>query len=139
MATTLSTANSLSRESLPGFDPHAHFQELPRLLIEHHNIDPENAFLCPVNGDSMSPTIEHRDIILVDKSDTHPRESRVYMVAINHKHMMVKRVQQIPHGIRLLSDNRIYGSIEVMDADRDNDVTIIGRVAAAFSVQEMLT
>jgi len=75
--------------------------------------------LIRVNGDSMSPTLNNRDYILINK----PRSVRVgfiYVIQHNRLGRIVKRVsEETPQGYRLEGDN-----------PKSTSATILGCVSA---------
>lgn len=78
-------------------------------------------------GDSMEPTIHHRDMLLIDRSAVLPRDGEIYVIRVGEQ-LWVKRVQGLVNGIRLISDNRaLYEPIDVFFDDATN-VEILGRV-----------
>jgi phage repressor protein C with HTH and peptisase S24 domain len=105
--------------------------------LERHGVPSKYAALVQVDGDSMSPTIEHRDTLLVDMADREPRESRIYLVRIEEV-LMVKRIQRIPRGVRLLSDNAAYPPIEIMDGEQREDIEMIGRIAIVWRQHSLM-
>ena len=78
-----------------------------------------------VDGDSMEPTINHGDIILVDQSRKTP-SSGIYVIRIDDT-LVVKRIQRKPdHIIKVMSDNKIYEDYEI-DLTKDSN-EVIGKV-----------
>lgn len=89
---------------------------------------PDQLHLLPVKGDSMSPTLNDGDWIMVDGS----RRDWVdgLHVARFYEDLFVKRVQFEGRSIRLVSDNAGYRTIEI-ERTNEADVSafeIIGRV-----------
>jgi phage repressor protein C with HTH and peptisase S24 domain len=86
----------------------------------------EKLMLIRVQGDSMLPTLDTGDTIMIDRSKTYPASDHIYLVRIEDLYR-VKRVQKIPgEKLRLTSDNPLYKDIEV---DMNNEaVEIIGKV-----------
>lgn len=88
--------------------------------------NPENMRLVTVYGDSMSPTLEDGDIVLVDLSRRRIVPGGIYAIRIEDG-LMVKRLHPLPGGrIRIISDNPSYAPIEV-DPGRE-DFEVIGKV-----------
>lgn len=78
-------------------------------------------------GDSMTPTIHHGDMLLINRAVTTPRDGQIYVIRSGDQ-LWVKRVQGIPGGIRLISDNKeIYAPIELMFEDNLN-FGVLGQV-----------
>lgn len=79
------------------------------------------------SGDSMTPTIHHGDMLLINRAMTMPRDGQIYVIRSGDQ-LWVKRVQGIPGGIRLISDNKeIYSPIELMFEDNAN-FEVMGQV-----------
>ena len=79
------------------------------------------------SGDSMTPTIHHGDMLLINRAMTLPRDGQIYVIRSGDQ-LWVKRVQGIPGGIRLISDNKeIYAPIELMFDDSAN-FEVMGQV-----------
>lgn len=83
-------------------------------------------FLMKVDGDSMEPTFEHGDMILVNRAQKKVVKDNVYVCRMDSLYV-VKRIQRIPgNRYRLTSDNELYHPIEADIAD--NRIEVIGRV-----------
>ena len=79
------------------------------------------------SGDSMTPTIHHGDMLLINRAATTPRDGQIYVIRSGDQ-LWVKRVQGIPGGIRLISDNKeIYAPIELKFEDNLN-FEVLGQV-----------
>lgn len=80
-------------------------------------------------GDSMMPTIEGGDSLLIDLSKTEIYDGKIYCVRIEGQ-LYAKRLQKIPpNTVRVVSDNDKYRSFEI-DLSKNNefDFKIIGEV-----------
>lgn len=80
-------------------------------------------------GDSMLPTIEGGDSLLVDHSHKEIYDGKIYCVRIDGQ-LYAKRLQKIPpNTIRIVSDNEKYRSFEIdFSKEIDFDFEIIGEV-----------
>jgi hypothetical protein len=89
-------------------------------------VDPAQVSLIRVQGDSMQPTLNDGDDIMVDKAAAlRPVKAGVYVLRMDDA-LMVKRVAVGKGGkISVLSDNDAYPSWQDIDA---KGVNIIGRV-----------
>ena len=88
------------------------------------NIDLRNMALVEVIGDSMSPTIDEGDLVLVDLREGRFRHDGVYVLRAGTD-LAVKRLQRQPDGALLIrSDNPAYESSMV----KPEEVTLLGRV-----------
>ncbi len=87
-------------------------------------VAPKRVFLIDVDGDSMAPTVEHGDTLLIDQGRTELRDGRIYAIAVGGV-VQVKRLQLVAGGrIRVISDNPAYHSYEV----GTDEIRIIGRM-----------
>lgn len=83
------------------------------------------------NGNSMEPTINHGDVLLVDESKIEPRDGQIFALQSESKGTIVKRlVKSDFDGWIIRSDNpdkTRYGDETLRDGEI-NEVRIIGRV-----------
>ena len=87
----------------------------------------ENLALLSVKGDSMNPTLNDGDMILVDLRSDRIDDSAIYVLEFDDA-LLVKRIQRKLDGsIVIKSDNRLYEP-EVLQKDRAEALRIIGRV-----------
>jgi phage repressor protein C with HTH and peptisase S24 domain len=87
-------------------------------------VDLRNMALVEVIGDSMSPTIDEGDLVLVDLREARFRHDGVYVLRTGSD-LAVKRLQRQPDGALLIrSDNPAYESSTV----RPDEVALLGRV-----------
>ena len=86
--------------------------------------NPNSLHIIRASGDSMSPTIEDGDSVVVDISDRSVRRDGIYAIQINGN-LLIKRVQILPNGIRMLSDNPHYPPYEV--TGEQESIVIVGR------------
>ena len=85
---------------------------------------PKDMVLMRVVGDSMAPTIQARDTVMIDTGRKKIIEGEIYALRYDHT-IMIKRLSFRPGGkIQIISDNREYQPYE---ADI-KDIHIIGQV-----------
>ncbi len=77
-------------------------------------------------GDSMDTTISDNDTLLVHMKRNQPTDGNIFVIR-NHNQLWVKRVQVMPNSWLLLSDNKVYQSIEV-PMDEQHNFQVIGQV-----------
>jgi phage repressor protein C with HTH and peptisase S24 domain len=83
--------------------------------------------LIEASGDSMSPTIAHGDLLLIDRSTAQLRDSAIYVLA-NDGELMVKRVERrVTGGVVIKSDNPRYDP-ETLSAEEASFIRVIGQV-----------
>jgi len=91
----------------------------------------ENLLVIYAEGESMWPTINDHDVLLVDKSKIEPADGHVFVLSSTDKGAIVKRLVQSPLGGWIIrSDNEDkaeYGDLLLSRSDV-NEHRIIGRV-----------
>ncbi len=99
------------------------------IISKNVGIDSSNAKIITAYGDSMHPTIEHGDNLLVDTSKKEVCDGKIYCVQIN-KQLQPKRLQIIPPDkIKVISDNKDkYDSFYIDDMSKKEDFSIVGEV-----------
>lgn len=124
-------ANAAEREPLPA--AHSAIQSRqtvdylkfdPEWLRRVFNVDPKNTTLVEAAGDSMSPTIDDGDLILVDSREKRFRNDGLYAIRSGND-LCIKRIQRQPDGTFLLrSDNPAYQPLVI----KPEDIVFLGRV-----------
>ncbi len=107
-----------------------------RSWLTRRGLEPDNLAVIAVRGDSMEPELYDQDLILLDRSQTKPRDGDMYVVRYSGD-LFVKRVQVVPgNKVELRSTNRFYGPIMVAlpedDAPHNLELTFIGKVVASM-------
>ena len=93
--------------------------------------DPGNLRVITATGNSMEPMIMHGDLLLIDVGVHSFKQDGVYVLGIDGQRM-VKRVQKVLDGLRILSDNRIYPEMIIPEGRRD-EVVFYGRAVYAWT------
>lgn len=98
----------------------------PQVILDRLGIRPAQARLLDAAGDSMRPTIEDGDPLLVDLGSTDIIEGKVYVFTIGDV-VLVKRLRRRGSTLLMRSDNRdLYPDEE--EVPTVEPVRIIGRV-----------
>jgi phage repressor protein C with HTH and peptisase S24 domain len=93
---------------------------------------PSNLAVISAYGDSMQPTFNDGDILLVDRAVRNVRLDAVYVLAF-HDELYIKRIQRRPDGsLAIISDNKVYDPI-IVPSDEKESVTVLGRVMWAWN------
>ncbi len=97
--------------------------------LRKQGLEPSKLSLIRVEGDSMAPTLNHDDDIMVDKSaSAAPLRDGVHVIRMDDV-LMVKRLARGPEGrLSVLSDNPAYPDWPDVDG---NTVRVVGRVVWA--------
>ena len=103
------------------------YQAFRRDWLHQRGLHARNLSIVTARGDSMEPTINNGDMLLVDMSKKVPRDSSIYIIR-NNDTLWVKRIQTQPDGkLLLISDNKTYPPIQ-LNLDELDDVEIVGKV-----------
>jgi len=104
----------------------------PQYLRHELRASPASIMLLEVVGDSMSPTLESGDRVLIDTQHSKPTPDGIYVIDEGDG-PMVKRLQMVrrsdPPEIRVISDNTHHEAYTLLL----DQVRVIGRVAARLS------
>lgn len=93
--------------------------------VKKLNLDVNNSDFIIASGDSMQNIIFDGDELLVDKSKTDIIDGKIYVIR-QVDLIMVKRLQKLPDGIRVISDNKDYESYKLIFGQ--DDFQVCGRV-----------
>jgi phage repressor protein C with HTH and peptisase S24 domain len=93
---------------------------------------PENLALVTGIGDSMRPTFEDGDPLLIDRAVTDIKLDAIYVLALNDE-LFIKRIQRRPDGsFLMISDNKSYEPYHITDGERQK-FQVLGRVVMAWN------
>ncbi|MCJ2050865.1 helix-turn-helix transcriptional regulator [Methylobacterium sp. J-070] len=105
----------------------AHFL-FSRAWLRSLGVAPDRAELLRAQGDSMDPTLQDGDLMLVDRGFGEPVHGKIYALVVDGL-VLVKRVNFLAGGgMILISDNDRYPS-ETIRRDAVADLSFQGRVA----------
>lgn len=91
-------------------------------------LSPNELSLIRVAGESMSPTLNPGDVILLQRIEDQSHGDGVYVIRIGDG-LFVKRIQFLPHGkLFVISDNPAYTRFEVDLRNLKDEFRFIGRV-----------
>ena len=101
---------------------------LPLSYLEAIGVDPAQSAFVTITGDSMSPTLLHGDLVLLDLRSRNPALPAIYALWDGDA-TVCKRLEKVhgsqPLRVRIISENQVYTAYEVPA----ETVQIIGRVA----------
>ena len=95
--------------------------------LSFRGLKPENLVLVFAKGDSMEPTINDNNTLMIDTSNRELSDGHIYVIRTDG-HLIVKRIQMLWNkGILLLSDNKEYREQQIEPNEAD-DLEVIGKV-----------
>lgn len=94
--------------------PAEDFIEQKLSLDQKYITNPNNTYLIRVRGNSMQPTLQAGDILIV-KTDIDLKDNAIGIVSINNTDYTVKRFNKKKK--TFISDNTEYPNIEIKDED----------------------
>lgn len=98
--------------------------------------DKANLAVLSARGDSMSPTFNDGDILLIDRGAIRLTLDAVYVLELN-KQLFIKRVQRRMDGAVLIkSDNPLYDP-HVVSVKEKKSLQVLGRVLWAWSGKKL--
>ncbi len=107
------------REEIDGF---AVPEDFVRQVLRR---SPRGLIVARADGNSMAPTINDGDLLIIDTTDQRLQNSRIYALSVDGN-LFVKRIaRSIKAQVQLVSDNKEYETELLPD---DVDVRIIGQV-----------
>ncbi|MFV0600947.1 MAG: S24 family peptidase [Brachymonas sp.] len=96
-------------------------------VVRTLGLDPKRLALIDVAGDSMSPTINDGDLILLDTRPAQSRTEGIYVINLGGS-LLVKRIRMRLSGVvDVVSDNERYGT-ETISGEQLTSLQIVGRV-----------
>ncbi len=102
---------------------------ISKKLVDDLGLNQHKTEMIFAQGDSMLPTIEGGDSLLIDRSRRDVHDGKIYCVRIDGQ-LYAKRLQKIPPNmLRVVSDNEKYRSFEIdFTKELEFDFKIIGEV-----------
>lgn len=95
-----------------------------------------NLRIVSAHGDSMSPTFESGDLLLIDAGVNEVRVDAVYVLSLRDE-LYVKRLQRRPDGAFLmLSDNTRYQPYMIADGELEQ-FQVLGRVLMSWNAKKL--
>lgn len=93
---------------------------------------PKNLNIMVAAGDSMSPTINDGDLVLIDRGVRELHLDAIYVFRMGDE-LYIKTLQRMPgESIRVISDNKKYEPFNVGAADRQ-ELEVLARVVYAWN------
>ena len=122
----LDVAAAAGAGSLASEDPDGPVLRFDPLLLRAMGVSGARAAMLAVTGDSMEPTLQDGDLILVDEQNRRvDRRGGIYVLRLDDA-LVVKRLRMAGDTIAILSDNPAFPAIEPRRLD---EIDVVGRVA----------
>jgi phage repressor protein C with HTH and peptisase S24 domain len=93
----------------------------------HLGIEPSQLIVETALGESMEPSIQNGDLLLVDTTDTRYHSFGVYVIEIAGERLVKRMQPRLDGSLTLISDNPAYEA-EHVPQDQTDTVRIVGRV-----------
>lgn len=88
----------------------------------------KNLALITTVGDSMHPTLQNGDLVLLDTSRSKVEGDAIYCFRDGDGNLMIKRIQRLPDGvIVVISDNKEYKQYSLV-GEKAESLAVVGRV-----------
>ena len=95
---------------------------------------PKNLKIFYASGDSMSPTIEDGDLLLVDVGKKDFRNGGIFLLTINNEWFIKRLRLKITGELEIISENEAkYGAPEIVRENDNIEIVIKGRVIKNLS------
>lgn len=99
----------------------------PEFFSKNLQRAPKDMIIVDAKGDSMLPTMEDRDLVMIDTSTAQePLSAGIYAFSYDGA-LFVKRLQRLHNGILVSSDNKDYREFTIASSEMDQ-FKLIGRV-----------
>lgn len=107
---------------------------IPTYFLNLHGVAPEDALIVKVSGDSMSPTLNNEDLVIVNKNFSSSLNG-IYVIKDDINGLRVKRLDKDKDGsLKVISDNKKYET-QLYSADelKNEIIVVIGKVSAKIA------
>ena len=91
-----------------------------------HNLKAKNLIVLRVAGDSMLPSLEDGDSVLIDKSKSNIIDRKIYAIVVGGECKIKRLVRRVDGSIDILSDNPLHNTETVYPSDAEH-LHIIGQ------------
>lgn len=132
---TTTTAVSAANGASFSADVIRDYWRIPVHILGHASAKPQHIAALPVQGDSMSPTIQDGDVVFIDTRHRVPSPPGLYALADEFGGMIVKRLDVVSKPsdeyveVSIISDNQNH-TARTLTLD---EIAIVGRVIGRFT------
>jgi phage repressor protein C with HTH and peptisase S24 domain len=97
-------------------------------FVERKGGSPQTMKIFQVAGDSMTPILDHGDLIMINEKEIYVRSGLIYLLRLEDE-IMVKRLENRPGELLVLkSDNTRYTELIIDKKDESINYQIFGRM-----------
>jgi phage repressor protein C with HTH and peptisase S24 domain len=97
---------------------------------------PGDLCVIRIRGDSMTPTISPGEMVILNHRENSVGTDGVYVIRMNGA-LLVKRIQNLPGKLVIISDNPSYPAWTVETKDLPGDFKVLGRVIATVTLRKL--
>lgn len=94
--------------------------------LKYRGFNENDLVIVWAKGDSMEPTINNNDTLVVNIARTRPQDGNIYVFR-NGDELFVKRYQTVPGAWRLISNNPVYPPMDIVKHDQ-HQFDVVGQV-----------
>lgn len=91
--------------------------------------------LITVTGDSMAPTLEDGDLVIIDRSVERFETDSMFVFTIDDG-LYIKRIQRIGRKFHVISDNPLYKPYTLEPSDLEHGFAVRGRVVTTCNIKK---
>lgn len=99
------------------------------------DVNPNCLNLIIVNGDSMEPTLQDGDFVIIDRSVESFYTDSMFAFSLDDS-LYVKRVQRIGRKFHIISDNPMYKAYTLEPEDLEHGFAVRGRVVTTCNIRK---
>ena len=98
--------------------------------------NPRALNIIGVSGDSMSPTLEDGDFVILDTSVNSVYTDSIFAFIFSDE-LFIKRIQRVGKSLNIISDNHLYQTYTLSPPDIESGFKILGRVVTTCLVRKI--
>lgn len=126
----LDTATAVNKGAQIDMDAVGSHVILGKELLDQYNLTEENSVALKASTNEMAPRIQHGDTVLIDLSDTQPRDGGIYAITVSWEIKLKRLIAQIDGRWIITCDNTNIPGFreETLTHDDLTKLNILGRV-----------
>lgn len=102
--------------------------------LRRHTLELNKLFTMRVSGESMEPTLRAGDYIMCSSAEENLKlNDGIYVIRLNGS-ILVKRLQVVPEGVLVTSENALYQAFTIPYKNK-GDFVVLGKVIFAHKIQ----